>query len=298
LKKVVVPATTANLGPGFDCIGMCLGLFNTVRYEIGGESTHIRYDGFGAEDLPTDGNNLIIKAIDYAMAHAGKKRMPVNIDATNGIPPARGLGSSAAAIVAGLMIGNDFCDGCYSQDDLFMMACEIEGHPDNIAPAIYGGLCLSYKTSSRFQVKKILPASNIEIVVAYPHYKASTRAARKNLPLAVSMTDAIHSTVRVGLLVSGIIDNDASVLKVAMDDRLHQPYRFPMLPGVENALAAAMSAGSHFAVLSGSGPSVLAFVSNTCAENVGLAMVDAFKRAGESAEYFMTRPRNNGAEIL
>jgi len=298
VRQVIVPATSANLGPGFDCAGLCLDVVNTVSYEICSGATQIRYEGCGANDLPQDGHNLIICAVNHALDRAGKKILPINLIATNGIPPSRGLGSSAAAIVAGLMIGNDLCNGCFSKDDLFLMACEMEGHPDNVAPAIYGGFCLSYKDSSRFHAKKIIPATNIQVAVAYPHYKTSTKAARKNVPLAVSLADAIHSTVRVGLLVSGIIENDPVILKMAMDDCLHQPFRFAMLPGVEKAIAASISAGSYFAVLSGSGPSVIAFVDDACAESVGRAMVDAFTLDGECAEYFLTRPRNKGAEIL
>ena len=298
MPKVVVPATSANLGSGFDCAGLCLSLLDEFVFsEIDGPFSYF-VDRERADVAIVTDDNLLFRAINFALDVAGRPSRRLEIRATNRIPFARGLGSSAAAIVGGLMIGNYLSGSCFSQADIFQMAVNIEGHSDNVAPAVYGGFCLSYCEENQQRVKKIEPHPDLKITVAIPDYKSSTEVARKCLPGVISLEDCVHSAVRVGLLTTGIIQNDGGSLRAAMDDRLHQAYRLPMLPGVQEAINRAMESGSYFAVLSGSGPTVIAISLDADVDLVGREMVAAFRRVGISANYMLLQPQNNGAELV
>ncbi len=279
---VHVPATTANLGPGYDCLGLALGLHNEVALALADEPD-VQIEGEGADTLPRDRTHLVLGAAQAAADAAGERLPAVALRQLNRIPLARGMGSSSAAIVGGILGANELLDLGLTERQMLEIATEREGHPDNVAPALLGGLtvCCTLE-SGEVVVERLEVASGLSCVVAIPDFEVATVDAREALPDTIDHADGVFNLCRVGLVVAGLVAGDFDVLGEAMRDRLHQPYRAPLVPGMEGAINAALDAGAHGAALSGSGPTVVAFVSGN-GEEVGDAMVNAFRRAGTSA---------------
>jgi len=279
---VHVPATTANLGPGYDCLGLALGLHNVVTLAPADEPG-VRIEGEGAESLPRDGTHLVLGAAQAAADAVGEKLPVLALHQLNRIPLARGMGSSSAAIVGGIVAANELLGFGLSERRMLDIATAVEGHPDNVAPALLGGLttCCTLE-SGAVLVERLDVAPGLSCVVAIPDFEVVTHEARKALPATIAHADGVFNLCRVGLIVAGLVSGDFGVLGEAMRDRLHQPYRAHLVPGMDDAIAAALEAGAHGAALSGSGPTVAAFVSQR-EEEVGAAMVNAFARAGTTA---------------
>lgn len=294
---VAVPATTANMGPGFDCLGMSLALYNQVEMSVNDNGLEIVVEGQGARHIAGDDKNIVYRAARRVFQEAGREMPGLFIKLINQIPASRGLGSSAAAIVGGLVAANKLTGSKLSQERLLEIATELEGHPDNVAPALLGGIIVSVMQEGKVYSLKINPPEGLHTVVAVPDFHLSTHAAREVLPKQVSMQDAIFNLSRAALMVGAICEKRLDLLHVAGSDALHQPYRSKLVPGMNEVIAAAMTEGALNVTLSGAGPTVIALTQGKN-QNVMTAMEQAFQRAGVKCMVKTLKPTVEGARIL
>jgi homoserine kinase len=294
---VHVPATTANLGPGYDCLGLALGLHNEVTLALADEPG-VEIEGEGDDTLPRDRTHLVLGAAQAAADATGETLPVLRLHQLNRIPLARGMGSSSAAIVGGVVAANELLDLGLSERQMLDIATHVEGHPDNVAPALLGGLtvCCTLE-SGEVLVERLDVAAGLLCVVAVPDFEVATHDARRALPETIDHEDGVFNLCRVGLIVAALTTGDFTVLGEAMRDRLHQPHRAHLVPGMAEAISAALTAGAHGAALSGSGPTIAAFVSGA-GEEVGDAMVNAFRRAGTTAIARELPLASDGAKIV
>jgi len=276
---VRVPATSANLGPGFDALGLALALYNDVEaHEADGVTVAVQ--GEGAGQLSSGADNVVARGVRLAFEAAGRPFKGVALRCTNRIPAARGLGSSAAAWVGGLVAGNALSGGSLTRDALLSLATRAEGHPDNVAAALLGGLTVSCTADDgAVTAVSLAVPEDLLWVVLVPTITSSTAEARAVLPPTVPRVDAIFNVQRVALLLAALQARRRDALPSALDDRLHQPYRralFPWMPAVADA---ARRAGALGCVLSGAGPSLLALVAGD-GGGVARAMEAALRAAG------------------
>jgi len=277
---VRVPATSANLGPGFDALGLALALHNDVIAEEG-QGVTVRIEGEGADRLPRDGNNVVARGVRLAYETAGRPFNGCALTCVNRIPTARGLGSSAAAWVGGLLAGNALAGAPLSKETLLALAARAEGHPDNVAAAIFGGLTVSCGTSEGVIAVALPVPPSLVWVVLVPEVTSSTAEARALLPQSVPRGDAVFNVQRVALLLASLQTARPAPLATALDDRLHQPYRLKLFPWLPEVAAAAREAGALGCVLSGAGPSLLAVVAGDGGP-VARAMETTLRKAGVS----------------
>ncbi len=304
--SVTVPATTANLGPGFDCIGAALTLYNQFKFtrldSVGSRQVEIAVTGAEAQLVKTDESNLLYQAFVKFYEQLGQTPPPVQIEIDLGVPLARGLGSSATAIVGGLVGANQLAEIPLDQMQVMELAIALEGHPDNVVPALLGGCRLAARdlmdepprgrgrteeegeSFGGWQICDIPWHGNVMPVVAIPDFELSTRKARRVLPNEVSRADAIFNTAHLGLLLRGLETGRGDWLRAALQDRLHQPYRQALIPGYEAVRSAAMAAGALGMVISGAGPTLLALVDAAQAAEVEVAMGAAWKQEGITAQ--------------
>ena len=280
---VDVPATTANLGPGFDCLGAALDLNNRFamrRIEGGGERFELIIEGSEGSHLRGGPENLVYRAAQRVWKAAGLEPVALEARVRLAVPPARGLGSSATAIVAGLMGANALVGEPLSKEKLLELAIDIEGHPDNVVPSLLGGLCMTAKAASqRWRVVRCEWTSTVKAVVAIPSIRLSTSEARRAMPKAVPVSDAVVNLGALTLLLQGLRTGNGDLISDGMHDRLHEPYRWRLIKGGDQVKQAAMDAGAWGCAISGAGPSVLAL----CAEDKGMAVSRAMVRAWEAA---------------
>lgn len=296
--RVKAPATTANLGSAFDCAGMALELYNEVVVSLNDRDIVI-IDGEGKHELSHDSTNLVYRAIAKVADCAGIPLPPLKIHCTNRIPLSKGMGSSAAAIVGGVVAGNALLGVDLSSSDLLDLAAQMEGHPDNVAPALFGGFVISCKDKQhRIVSVRVDAPDDLFAVLAVPEHKVSTREARAVLPDVVAHEDAVFNVSRAALLVAALQQRRYDLLATAMEDRLHQPYRAPLVSGLQRAVSAAIESGAVGAAISGAGPSVIAFCArdvDSDGTRIGEAMVAAFRGQGLQCRVIFTRPTNIGA---
>ena len=302
LIRVKAPATTANMGPGYDCLGLALDVWNTLEIEVlkGGEPV-VEVTGEGADELGTGRDNLIYRAMEFLFQDVGEDMPAVRINCDNAIPIARGMGSSAAAIAGGLVAANYLCSQEYTANDLLEMAATIEGHPDNVAAAVLGGMQLvimdqTDEGNRLFTVPVNVPPE-LHAVVFVPQVRISTKDARAVLPEKVSMADAVHNMGRVGLLVAAMATNHPEYLTVATQDRMHQPYRQPLFPAMKVIFQAALDAGAMGVFLSGSGSTVLALTKGR-EMTVAYEMAEAARQASVEGNVSVTQPTVRGAHLI
>lgn len=272
-----IPATTANCGPGFDVFGIACTLYNDVTCTLLNpqESSRIEISGEGAGRLPTDRTNIAFQAFERLFSAAGVSTPAVVMHWHNRIPLSSGLGSSATAIVGGLAAANALLGHRYSKEELLQHATAMEGHPDNVAPAIFGGITVSIMTEQGAQSLMLPAPQSLRLVVAMPELELSTHLSRQVLPSSVPLSDAVFNLSRAAYWVAALCAGDLTALGYALDDRLHQPYRAPLIPGMEQVLQAARDAGAIGATLSGAGPCMMAYVTDN-GEAIGRAMVRSF----------------------
>ena len=301
--RVRVPATSANLGPGFDALGIACTLYNEMTLTLTHEpGLHISARGEGAAYIPGDERNIVWKSIQYLLERAGRadEFQGARIRMSNRIPLSRGLGSSATAIVAGLTAANALIDSPFSRDDLLQLATDIEGHPDNVAPAIYGGFTVNTVTDGHVECFSFLPRIFLRLVVMVPDFYLSTKSARQVLPSEVPMKDAVFNISHAAMMVAALARGSEKNLENAFADALHQNYRAPLIPGMFDVFAAAKKAGAYGAALSGAGPCLIAFVPEhrKCTEGVAAAMQDAFRAHEIEARPLHLRLDTKGARVL
>ena len=259
--KVKVPATTANMGPGFDSIGMALQMYNIVFAEEIEEGLEIIIQE-GSQDIPTDESNLIYKTICHFYKEIGHDVPGIRIIQQDHIPHTRGLGSSAACIVAGLHIANALSHSFFSKEELVQMAAQLEGHPDNTTPALLGGMTIGAMNHEDMKYVKIKVAENIHFAVMIPDFTLSTEKARAALPDQISLKDGVFNASRAALLAASMITGDTDNLAMAMEDRFHEPYREELIPNMREILQHATKCGAKGAFLSGAGPTLIAVIKN------------------------------------
>ena len=255
---VKVPASTANLGPGFDTLGLALSLYNELDVEVlPAPGLDIRVAGVGAADVPTDGSNLVVRSLAHAFAWAGIEVPGLRITARDAIPHGRGMGSSGAAIVAGVMAAKGLLEGVVELDAarLLALATELEGHPDNVAPALFGSLTIAWVTPEGPQHKRLMVHRGVSPLVAVPTATMSTALARSLQPASVPHEDAIFNVSRSALLIAALIQSP-ELLLAATEDKLHQSYRASAMPETDRLIRVLRGNGLA-AVVSGAGPSIL-----------------------------------------
>ena len=272
--RVRVPATTANLGCGFDVLGLALQIYNTFKLTLTPEPGW-RVTLPDGVDLPSDGNNLVFRAARDVFAKIGDKPAGLHLALDMDIPLARGLGSSSAAIVGGLLAANALAGNPLKRETLLDMAVEIEGHPDNVTPALMGGLTLSYAVDECHAFLPLDFPSDLSLIVAIPDFELPTAKARAVLPRQISRADAVFNCSRAALLVAALQMKRYDLLPAAMDDRLHQPFRAALVPGMHAAMAAGYRAKALGGVLSGAGPTLVA-LARSDPQAVASAVSDAF----------------------
>ncbi|MBL1194907.1 MAG: homoserine kinase [Chloroflexi bacterium] len=292
---VRVPATSANLGPGFDCLGLALDLWNETSFSLTGQGLSINVEGEGEGKLSLDHSNLIVQAAQHYYSFVGQE-LPtdITIHCQNHIPLSSGLGSSAAAVLTGLLGANALAGNLLSQEEVLNLAIELEGHPDNVAPALHGGLSLS-APDGKANISKQINVHPFQIAIVLPEVKLSTQDARNALPPSVGMSDAVFNLSHTTLTVEALRNGDLELLSQAMQDRLHQPYRLPLIPGAAEAIQAAQNTGAA-AALSGAGPSVIAFAEGNV-DAVAERMQSAFTDKGIASRKFTLGIAAKGATI-
>jgi homoserine kinase len=275
---IKVPASTANLGSGFDALGMALSLPLECWFSLGDE-LEITVRGQGQGVIPETPDNLVWKTADAVHQQVSGSPMPTGrLTIKSRIPLARGLGSSAAAIVAGIMLANTVLPERLSREEMLRIATQLEGHPDNVAAALYGGFVLAFEQAGRVRVLSY-PAPELRCLIVIPEYKVSTEEARQVLPSTVPLEDAVFNAQRMALWIDALHRRDWSLLSEAGRDRLHQPYREPLVPGMGDLIDSALTHGASFAALSGSGPTVLALVPSDKVLDVAEALSQAARRS-------------------
>jgi homoserine kinase len=295
---VQVPATTANIGPGFDCLGAALTLYNQVKFTITDSPLEIKVSGKEAAGVSTDESNLLYKSLAKLYQHIGQEVPNLLIEIKLEVPLARGLGSSATAIIGGLVGANNLAGNPLSTTELMNLAIQIEGHPDNVVPALLGGCQLSVGSANNWQISEISWHNEIIPILAIPNFELSTEEARKVLPVSYSRSDAIFNIAHLGLLIKGLETNNQDFLKMAMEDKIHQPYRETLIKGYDSVKLAAIEAGAYNMVISGAGPTLLALTARNNAENVVRSMTNAWENEGIIADVRALSLDNQGATIL
>jgi homoserine kinase len=292
--RIRVPATSANLGPGFDCLGLALDLWNEVTFEAD-DQTRYFVKGEGAEALNARPVNLLTESVSRLYQVCGQPADGLRITADNSIPLGSGMGSSAAAIVAGLYGANEVLGRPLGVEELLKLANDMEGHPDNVAPAIFGGLVVSATAPGQIITRRYeLPDWNV--VVVLPSVDWPTHVARAVLPPVVPRADAIFNMSRTALVVDALRGGDLDLLQKVMEDRIHQQTRLARIPSGEEAYQAARAFGA--AALSGAGPSLIAFVEPGRAQAAQSIIASVFERAGIPSRGLVLHTSNLGVQLL
>ncbi|MBI1882858.1 MAG: homoserine kinase [Chlamydiae bacterium] len=261
--RVKVPASTSNLGSGFDTLGLALEMVNEVEIHVSGKSLSLNIEGEGAGELPENSKNLFIQAMNLVFREVGKSRPKgLQIRMINRIPLARGLGSSAATIISGVVVGKALCRKSLTDNDLLNLALKLEEHPDNLVPALIGGLCLSTLDEEKAVFLGLPLPMGMQVVMVIPDFKLSTKKARAILPKKVPFKDAVFNVGRSSFLTASLIAGRYDLLPLALQDRLHQPYRFEMAPKMKKIFEIASHLCGGRAAMSGAGPSILAFTNH------------------------------------
>ena len=297
---VKVPATTANLGPGFDALGLALNLWNEADFVATDDNRIVvTVEGEGKEKLPTNADNAIAEAALQIYDLTGKHCSGLHIDCLNRVPLGSGMGSSSAAMLTGMLGANALLGNPLTDEEILKLAIETEGHPDNVAPAMLGGLVASIVHEDRVVSMKLPARANhgsIHATIVLPDFDFPTKQARAILPKQVGRSDAIYNISRAVLVTEALRTGDLKLLGIAMKDSLHQPYRLPLIPGAIAALEAGKKAGASAVALSGAGPGLIAF-SSEAETGIGVAMKRAFESAGMNARVFELATSYEGAEV-
>ena len=255
--KIQIPATSANLGAGFDALGLALTFYNYIEME---ESDKIEISSTDGMEIPTDEKNLIYVSAKDLFAVCGKKLQGIKIKQTNNIPMARGLGSSSACIIAGLVGANKMLGNPLTKDDLVDLAAQIEGHPDNTAPALLGGIVTAVFDGRKVHWVKQEVFTKLKFVAIIPDFELKTEEARNCLPKEVSHKDAVYNLSRAALFSASLLTGKFENLRTAVHDKLHQPYRMELIPHCREVFDVAYTLGAYASYISGAGPTIMAIV--------------------------------------
>ncbi|MDD3852330.1 MAG: homoserine kinase [Syntrophomonadaceae bacterium] len=297
-KKIVtvkVPATSANLGPGFDTLGIALNAYLEVKLKLY-ENDKIIYHGEGQETISLNiKDNYVYKAIRLLFEKAGQNS-GVHLEINNNIPVGKGLGSSAAAIVAGFFAANELIDNSFTAEELVNWAVQLEGHADNIIPAVYGGLTTAMIYGDQVYYQKITLPEELQIIVVVPDFNLPTEKSRSVLPAQLNLTDTVSNLQRACFLLASIFNGDLTHINKAMDDMIYQPLRKQFVPGFDEVLTAAKSNGAVGTALSGAGPSIIAFATGK-PDGIGEAMKTALLASNIDSRIYYLHPDQKGIHL-
>ena len=306
--SVKVPATTANIGPGFDSLGMALPLYNTITIEetvLPGTGIEINVlnntaGDFIMEHIPMDKNSIIYKAVELLYNSIGQSPSELKITVHSEIPIARGLGSSASVIVGGLLAANELLGKPADEVALLSIATEVEGHPDNVTPAIVGGLVLSsQEDDGRIIYTKLDWPDEWDLTVCVPDYELSTDISRSVLPSEVPMADAVFNAKRMGMFVQAVNTKDADLMKLALQDKLHQPYRMKLVPGLDKIIENLKHEENVLGcVLSGAGPSILIVSQKNNLDKIKTIVKNTWNSLNVKANLMTLPVEKQGAQII
>ena len=309
--SVKVPATSANIGPGFDCLGLALPIYNTVTIEetvLPGTGIEINMmtedetsiDEMIFDDIPRDENNIVYKAVEMLYNSIGQEPSELKINIQSQIPITRGLGSSAAVIVGGLIAANKLLGSPADETALLSIATEVEGHPDNVAPAILGGFVLaSQEDDGSIVYRKLNWPNEWDITVCIPDFELSTNIARSVLPENVPLQHAIYNSKHLAMLIDAVNTKDEKLMKVALHDKLHQPYREKLVPGMKEIMEAFKHEdGVLGCVLSGAGPTMLIISHKYDLDKIKSTGKDIWEQQSVKVDIRTLKVEQNGAEIL
>jgi len=296
---VDVPATTANIGPGFDCLGAALDLDNRFELRViegGGERFDLIIEGTEGSHLRGGPDNLVYRSAQRVWREAGEEPVAIEARVQLAVPPARGLGSSATAIVAGLIGANALVGEPLSREKLLELAIDIEGHPDNVVPSLVGGLCMTARAASnRWRVVRCEWDPSVKAVVAIPAIRLSTSEARRAMPRSIPIPDAVLNLGALTLLLQGLRSGNGDLIADGLHDRIHEPYRWGLIQGGRVVREAALAAGAWGCVISGAGPTLLALAPASVAGAVSEAMVKAWEGEGVASSGAVLDIQMNGS---
>jgi homoserine kinase len=287
---IKVPATAANLGPGIDSFGIALNLYNEILVRERGEGP------FSKGYHVLSGSHLAMTAARRLADKAGRPLPALEFAIRARVPRSRGLGSSATLTVAGLKAADYFLNTGLPEDQLLALASGLEGHPDNAAPALLGGFVITIQDAGAIRYLRAMPSKSLRVLAAVPDFELKTADSRRVLPREVAYGDAVYNVGRASLLAGALITGQHDLLRQAMADRLHQPYRQPLVAGLEQVMAGALAAGAYGVCLSGSGPSVLAFCGRN-QEAVAQVIVRVWQDADIRCRIYQLRICGRGAEL-
>jgi len=297
--RVRIPASTANLGPGFDTLGMALDLHAWIDMAVA-ETTVIHLHGEQMRGIPKDKKNLVYRVAQQVFAAAGVNYPELEISMYSDIPLTRGLGSSASAIIGGMYAANALLGGQLTNDELFQLATQMEDHPDNVGASLYGGIVVASWDGERAESIRIEPDERLEVLVAIPDFHLATEKARNALPKQVDMKDAVFNVSHSSLLVAALCTGNLRAIRLAMKDALHQPYRSKLIPGMERILRDADQYGALGVALSGAGPTLLALVDKNCSDKAKLEafLINSLRSENVNAQLLWLKPSSKGVEQL
>lgn len=308
--SVKVPATSANIGPGFDCLGIALPIYNTVTIdetvlpgtgvEINILSQDDNFDDLIIDHIPTDETSIVYKAVELLYNSIGQTPSELKININTTIPVTRGLGSSAAVIVGALIAANHLLGEPADESAILSIATEIEGHPDNVTPAVVGGLVLSsLEEDGSILYRKLNWPEEWAITVCIPDVELATEISRSVLPESVPIQDAVYNTKRMGMFIEALNTSDAELMKIALSDKLHQPYRAKLVPWMSDINEAIKHDEDIFGcVLSGAGSSVLVISKQSAADKARNKINEVMTNLNVKAEIKTLKVENNGAQII
>ncbi|MDD2498797.1 MAG: homoserine kinase [Desulfitobacteriaceae bacterium] len=297
MVKVRVPATSANLGPGYDTMGMAFNLYNYVTMEESGTGLNISVQGEGKGEIPLNEDNIVFQAACRVFQEVNYHPKGLKILLENNIPVTRGLGSSASTIVGGMMAANIISGEKLDKEHLLLLAINMEGHPDNVAPALLGGVVVAAGFNELLNYVKIEVPDGLNAVAAIPDFPLATKTAREAVPKEVSLSDAVFNIGHASLLVAALMKSDFNLLGKVMEDKLHQKYRSLLIPGMEEVFSAAKRAGALAVTLSGAGPTLVAFTTGKEKE-IAQVMKDGFAPFNVSCRTIYLFPERDGAVVM
>ena len=294
--RIDIPATSANLGPGFDCLGMALSLYNVIEVKKS-DKLFIEVYGEGQKSIPQNERNLTYRSYVRALAEMGKPPIPAHFKQINRIPSTRGLGSSATAVVGGILAANAMAGANWSKERILKLATELEGHPDNVAPAVYGGFTVAMGDGEDIKCQSFPIPRELVPVALIPQFELSTKKARSALPKTISHKDACQNIAHASMLVACMAKRDTRTMEGIFRDKMHQPYRSPLIPGFEEMLTRCEEAGAIGAFLSGAGPTLMAVVHRLQAEEFTNILAQHIRQSGMDWKVKRLRGDNVGAKV-
>lgn len=290
-----IPATSANMGPGFDCMGMAFDMYNIIGMQETDSGLSIEMRGIGSENLPTDKSNLAFTSAKYFFDNAGYSPKGLKIKIHNDIPIARGLGSSSSIIIGAMLCANEMAKTGLEKTEILNIASKLETHPDNIAPAMLGGIVVGAVNESGIMCKKILPKHDLAAVCLIPSYEIKTDDARKILPQDITMSDSIHNISRLSLMLLSLQDGDYETLKKSCSDRLHQPYRKNLIKEYDEFMDISKRYGSIASFISGSGSTLMSLCKKENANFLHEKLCEKFVDGNSKNAVKILHPDLNGA---